>query len=62
MDTLLYLTTPYFYKSKNVEIILTIFKGSADQQCVDAKTYFTFLGHDNLFSQIYMTRLKDRHR
>ncbi len=39
-----------------VEIILTLsatFKGSADQQCVDAKT---FLGHDNLFSQIYMIR------
>ncbi len=42
-----------------VELILTLratFKGSADQQCVDAKTDFAFLGHDNLFSQIYMTR------
>ncbi len=42
-----------------VEIILTLsatFKGSADQQSVDAKTDFAFLGHDNLFSQIYMTR------
>ncbi len=41
------------------EIILTLsatFKGSADQQSVDAKTDFAFLGHDNLFSQIYMTR------
>ncbi len=41
-----------------VEIILTLsatFKGSADQQSVDAKTDFAFLGHDNLFSQIYMT-------
>ncbi len=38
-----------------VEIILT-FKGSADQQSVDAKTDFTFLEHDNLFSQIYRTR------
>ncbi len=38
-----------------VEIILTLsdtFKGSADQQCVNAKTDFAFLGHDNLFSQI----------
>ncbi len=36
-----------------VEIILTLsamFKDSADQQCVDAKTDFAFLGHDNLFS------------
>ncbi len=43
---------------KAAEIILTLsatFKGSADQQCVDAKTDFAFLGHDNLFSQIYMT-------
>ncbi len=42
-----------------VEIILTLsatFKGSADQQSVDAKTDFIFLGHDNLFSQIYMTQ------
>ncbi len=42
-----------------VEIILTLsatFKGSADQQCVNAETDFPFLGHDNLFSQIYMTR------
>ncbi len=42
-----------------VEIILTLsdtFKGSADQQCVNAKTDFAFLGHDNLFSQIYMSR------
>ncbi len=42
-----------------VEIILTLsatFKGSADQQSVDAKTDFAFLGHDNLFSQIYMTQ------
>ncbi len=38
-----------------VEIILT-FKGSADQQSVDAKTDLTFLEHDNLFSQIYRTR------
>ncbi len=41
------------------EIILTLsatFKGSADQQSVDAKTGFAFLGHDNLFSQIYMTQ------
>ncbi len=41
------------------QIILTLsatFKGSADQRCVNAKTDFTFLGHDNLFSQIYMTR------
>ncbi len=44
-----------------VEIILTLnatFKGSADQQSVDAKTDFAFLGHDNLFSQIYMTQPK----
>ncbi len=43
---------------KAAEIILTLsatFKGSADQQSVDVKT-FAFLGHDNLFSQIYMTR------
>ncbi len=42
-----------------VEIILTLsttFKGSADQQSVDAKTDFAFLGHDNLFSEIYLTR------
>ncbi len=42
-----------------VEIILTLsatFKGSADQQRIDAKTDFAFLGHNNLFSQIYMTR------
>ncbi len=42
-----------------VEIILTLsatFKGSADQQSVDAKADFAFLGHDNLFSQIYMTQ------
>ncbi len=42
-----------------VEIILTLsatFKSSADQQSVDAKTDFAFLGHDNLFSQIYMTQ------
>ncbi len=42
-----------------VEIILTLsatFKGSVDQQSVDAKTDFAFLGHDNLFSQIYMTQ------
>ncbi len=41
------------------EIILTLsatFKGSADQQSVDAKTDFALLGHDNLFSQIYMTQ------
>ncbi len=41
------------------EIILTLsatFKGSADQQSVDAETDFSILGHDNLFSQIYMTR------
>ncbi len=41
-----------------VEIILTLsatFKGSADQQSVNAKTYLAFLGNDNLFSQIYMT-------
>ncbi len=41
-----------------VEIILTLsatFKGSADQQSVDSKTDLAFLGHDNLFSQIYMT-------
>ncbi len=44
---------------KAAEIILTLsatFKGPADQQSVDAKTDFAFLGHDNLFSQIYMTR------
>ncbi len=44
---------------KAAEIILTLsatFKGSADQQSIDAKTDFTFLGHDNLFSQIYMTQ------
>ncbi len=44
---------------KAAEIILTLsatFKGSADQQSVDVKTDFAFLGHDNLFSQIYMTR------
>ncbi len=44
---------------KAAEIILTLsvtFKGSADQQSVDAKTDFAFLGHDNLFSQIYMTQ------
>ncbi len=43
----------------SVEIILTLsatFKGSADQQCIDAKTDFAFPGQDNLFSQIYMTR------
>ncbi len=43
---------------KAAEIILTLsatFKGSADQQSVVVKTDFTFLGHDNLFSQIYMT-------
>ncbi len=43
---------------KAAEIILTLsatFKGSADQQSVDVKTDFTFLGHDDLFSQIYMT-------
>ncbi len=42
-----------------VQIILSLsatFKGSADQQSVDAKTDFAFLGHDNLFSQIYMTQ------
>ncbi len=41
------------------EIILTLsatFKGSADQQSVGAKTDLAFLGHDNLFSQIYMTQ------
>ncbi len=48
-----------------VEIILTLsatFKGSADQlsHAVDAKTDFAFLGHDNLFSQIYMTRPEGR--
>ncbi len=44
---------------KAAEIILTLsatFKGSADKQSVDVKTDFAFLGHDNLFSQIYMTR------
>ncbi len=44
---------------KAAEIILTLsatFKASADQQIVDAKTDFTFLGHDDLFSQIYMTQ------
>ncbi len=44
---------------KAAEIILTLsatFKASADQQSVDVKTDFTFLGHDNLFSQIYMTQ------
>ncbi len=44
---------------KAAEIILTLsatFKASADQQSVDVKTDFTFLGHDDLFSQIYMTR------
>ncbi len=43
----------------SVEIILTLsatFKGLADQQSVDAKTDFAFLGHDNLFSLIYMTQ------
>ncbi len=43
---------------KAAEIILTLsatFKASADQQSVDVKTDFTFLGHDDLFSQIYMT-------
>ncbi len=43
---------------KAAEIILTLsatFKGSADQQSVNVKTDFAFLGHDNLFSQIYMT-------
>ncbi len=43
---------------KAAEIILTLsatFKGSADQQSVDVETDFAFLGHDNLFSQIYMT-------
>ncbi len=42
-----------------VEIILTLsatFKASADQQSVYVKTDFAFLGHDNLFSQIYMTQ------
>ncbi len=41
---------------KAAEIILTLsatFKGSADQQSVVVKTDFTFLEHDNLFSQIY---------
>ncbi len=40
---------------KAAEIILTLsatFKGSADQQR-RVKTDFTFLEHDNLFSQIY---------
>ncbi len=44
---------------KAAEIILTLsgtFKGSAEQQSVDVKTDFSFLGHDDLFSQIYMTR------
>ncbi len=44
---------------KAAEIILTLsatFKDSADQQSVDVKTDFTFLGHDDLFSQIYMTQ------
>ncbi len=44
---------------KAAEIILTLsatFKGSADQQSVDVKTDFAFLGHGNLFSQIYMTQ------
>ncbi len=39
------------------EIILTLsatFKGSADQQSVDVKTDLAFLGHDDLFSQIYL--------
>ncbi len=43
---------------KAAEIILTLsatFKASADQQSVDVKTDFTFLGYDDLFSQIYMT-------
>ncbi len=46
-----------------VEIILTLsttFIGSADQQSVDVKTDFTFLGHDNLFSKIYITTLARR--
>ncbi len=50
---------------KAAEIILTLsatFKGSADQQSVVVKTDFTFLGRDNLFSQIYMTQPEDRLR
>ncbi len=39
-----------------VEIILTLSTTFKDQQCVNAKTDFAFLGHDNLFLQIYMTR------
>ncbi len=48
-----------------VEIILTLsatFKGSADQQSVDPPTDLAFLGHDNLFSQIYIISLKARRR
>ncbi len=50
--------TDSFQICKAVEIILTLsgtFKGSADQQSVDVKTDLAFLGHDDLFSQIYMT-------
>ncbi len=44
-----------------VEILWTLsttFKASADQQSVDTQTEISLslLGHDNLFSQIYMTR------
>ncbi len=48
-----------------VEIILDLsatFIGSADQQCVDAKTDFAFLGYDNLLSHKYMTRLEGQTR
>ncbi len=39
-----------------IEIILSLsatFKALADQQSIDRD--FAFLGHDNLFSQIYIT-------
>ncbi len=48
----------YVIMTHAVEIILTLsttFKGSADQQSVDSKTDFAFLGHENLFTQIYIT-------
>ncbi len=41
---------------KSFLTLSAIFKGSADQQCVDVKKDFAFLGHDNLFLQICMTR------
>ncbi len=46
------------YVMQGCWIILTLsatFNGSASTHCWSAKTDLAFLGHDNLFSQIYMT-------